>query len=120
MCTPWNTKRFGSPVNATIPLHRRMFGPSVWVSWLIQGMNLLGRVALVAHGDRLHELVVIVLQAMPVMMFMVAILVVVIMVMIVDDQEFRLDVEDAVEIKARRSSTASSATSHLLDRWRRA
>ena len=42
MCTPWNTKRLGSPFIATMPLQRRMFGPCSWVRRLIHGMNLAG------------------------------------------------------------------------------
>ena len=42
MCTPWKTKRLGSFGNATIPLQRKMFGPSRWVSSDSQGMNFSG------------------------------------------------------------------------------
>ena len=63
MCTPWKTKRLGSSFIATMPLQRRMFGPCSWVRRLIQGMNLVGiDVAVERDRDRLHVLVVIVLQ----------------------------------------------------------
>ncbi len=110
MCTPWNTKRFGSPLKATMPLQRRMFGPRAWVRLVDPGHELVGiEVAFEPRRDRLHVLVVIVLQAAVMVMVVVVVVMIVIVVVIVDGEEFRLDVEDAVEIEG-------AALQHLGDR----
>ncbi len=116
--TPWKTKRFGSSGKATIPLQRRMFAPSRWVRSLIHGNELLGVHLAKAHRDRLHVLVVEVLQPAMVMMVVVAAraaLVVVIMIVVVMPiillQEGGLDLQDAVEIEG-------VATEHRIERNR--
>ena len=66
MCTPWNTKRSGSSLKARMPLQRRMFGPSLCDQVLDPGKELVGIERLVGlERDRLHVLVVIVLEAVP-------------------------------------------------------
>ena len=101
MCTPWKTKRLGSPLNATMPLQRRMFGPRSWVRLVDPRHELVGiEVAVEPRRDRLHVLVVIVLQARAVVVMAIVIVVVImVVVVVVDGEEFRLDVEDAVEIE---------------------
>ena len=92
MCTPWKTKRFGSSGNATMPLQRRMFGPSTWVRFEIHGMNFSRSTSpSMADGDGLHVLVVVMVMSLL--------------------EEVRLDLHDAVEIEG-------LAVKHLVDRDR--
>ena len=106
MCTPWNTKRSGSSLNDRMPLQRRMLGPSVATRSCTQGKNLSGLSGLsVCERDRLHVLVVIVLEpavdvaVVMIVMMIVAVIMIVVVLMVVGFEEFRLDVEDAVEIE---------------------
>ena len=79
-----------------MPLQRRIFGPLLLGHAVDPRHELVGiDIAIEAHGDRLHVLVVVVLEPVIVVMMVMPVIVVV----VVDLEELRLDVENAVEIE---------------------